>query len=127
TAAWVPLMLLAVMQLRRRIRPGWIVIGALAVGMCILAGHPQLMVYALGFTGCYALVLAMGGALSAGPIEEPSEADEADPERGGDGRWRFLAACLLMVALGVALAAVQLLPSWQLSHYSVRDAITFAN
>jgi hypothetical protein len=78
---------------------------ALVTALVLLAGHTQTAFISLLGTALYGLVVPLWRAL-----------------RGGD--WRLAAGGAVLVGvgvlLGVALAAVQLLPTWQLSQLSVR-------
>jgi hypothetical protein len=78
---------------------------ALVVGLVLLAGHTQTAFISLLGVGVYALLPALWRTL-----------------RGSDWRPAMRGATLLGVGvtLGVALAAVQLLPTWELSQFSVR-------
>lgn len=106
SAAWLPLILLAAVKLRTRYSPAWLAAGAFAVAMSILAGHPQIAVYALGLTAAYAL--SRGWYAPA-------------------GRWRYGLALAAMVLLGVGLSAVQLLPAQELAKLSPRAAMDYLN
>lgn len=102
-AVWLPLILyclerLAVAHERKRM----IGIGAFAVSLCIFAGHLQIAFYILCFASVYALVRA---------VEERN-------------RSMFVSAVLLFIA-GLGVAAVQLLPTIELSAMSVRAQMTF--
>ena len=79
--AWLPLILLALdrSRARRSLGRGWIAIGAVAVGSCILAGHPQPALYVMYCAGLYALV---GLIVDAGPTRRASAA----PRDGGSSR-----------------------------------------
>lgn len=93
TAAWIPLIFVAVEGLfARRSRPAMLALGALAVGMMLLAGMVQYVLYALLFAGAYALLQAFGS-------------DEKKSERIA-----ALALALGFVALGLALGAARWLP-----------------
>ena len=54
--AWLPLILLSLEGLRREHRLRWMVVGAVAIACCSLAGHPQPAVYTSYFAALYALV-----------------------------------------------------------------------
>lgn len=89
----------------------WVAAGAAVVGMIVLAGHPELIYYCLIVAGLYALlrliVLWCGlGTAAAGRTR----------------RVLVLAAWLLaMVALGLALGAVQLIPLVELLPLNFRE------
>jgi hypothetical protein len=100
--AWLPWLLFAAEGLlarRRTADAAWL---ALAIGLQLLAGHAQTSAYSLLGLGAYGL-----WRLVAGPA---------------GGRRRVAALGLLAIALGVALAAVQLLPTAELTALSSRAA-----
>jgi hypothetical protein len=108
--AWLPLMLMLYDQASRRPscasqrRAGFVGL-ALVIGLVLLAGHTQTAFISLVGLGVYGLGPALWRALRS-------------------GEWRSLLrdSALLGGAalLGVAVAAVQLIPTWELSHLSVR-------
>lgn len=103
TGAWAPLLLLCVDGLcddGPRARWKWILIGAGAMGMSILAGHPQYVFFTSVAVGLYVLLRL----------------------RGASGRLRVVGSMAAIVAGGVALSAAQLLTGMQASAESVRGA-----
>ena len=98
TAAWVPLVFIAIEGLfnPNRSRFRMITLGAAAVGFMLLAGMLNYLVYTLLFGGLYALLLAKA-AKSEGP---------GTTRRAVWG----LVFCLAFVALGFGLGASRLLP-----------------
>ncbi len=129
-AAWLPLLLAVIEMMVRKQEdkgagpfvPIWYVLaGAVALGMVILAGHPEILVYTLLVMAYYALVrLAMlWWRLRSSGI-------------GGRARWRpvlRLAAWLgFMVGLGLGLGSVQLIPLVELVTRSFRQgSVTYAD
>ncbi|HEX8071998.1 MAG TPA: YfhO family protein [Pyrinomonadaceae bacterium] len=105
TAAWLPLVIWTLAELRRR-QAGrrWFVGAALVVALSALAGHPQMFAYTLTLAGCFALVNGW---------------------RAECGRWRYYARAAAAVAIGVGLAAVQLWPTAELAAQSWRAALDF--
>jgi hypothetical protein len=103
TAAWLPLLLLALEKLKRRFSRGWFVATALATSLCVLGGHPQIASYALLLAAVYVLVTAPGA-----------------PDRGG--YWR---RCLGAAAIGVGLCGMQLVPTLELARETIRSAAGF--
>jgi hypothetical protein len=103
TAAWLPLIVWALEELRHRFSRAWFTIGALAVGCCALAGHPQPFVYSLSVAGIYALVLGL---------------DTSEP-------LSYYSSCLALAALGIGLAALQLIPTWELAQLSNRAKMSY--
>jgi hypothetical protein len=98
--AWVPLIFLAIDEWLASRRPGWVLLGMLAVAMQILAGHPQTVHLTALLAGFYALLRLF--TLEAGRLGT--------------------AAGLLSLYLGGALlAAVQLFAAFQAGAESVRS------
>jgi len=91
SAAWFPAVLLA---LERR----WFLFGSFAVANLVLAGHPQIILYALCFAGIYAL---------------------------RDPRPRFLVRALLMAICGIGMSAMLLIPLFEFSRLTIRNQVTF--
>jgi Bacterial membrane protein YfhO len=106
-AAWIPLVLWSLDHVTTRLTAGWWLIGAGAVAGSFLAGHPQIFVYGMLLAGGFA-ALRVGGAIR----ENPQMA------------LRIGAACLGMVAMGFALAAIQIVPLIEISSSSVRQALS---
>ena len=107
TVAWLPLVVWSLAQLAQgEQRPGsfWFSTGALAVACAALAGHPQMFVYTLGIGVACALVMGW---------------------RAPGGCLRYYVACALLILLGTGLAAVQLVPTAELTRLSLRAALTF--
>jgi O-antigen/teichoic acid export membrane protein len=121
-AAWLPLILLMLEFIIRR-RPAfrgrsspvlWAVIGAIAVGCVLLAGHAEIVYYTLLIAGYYTaarLLIAWWkgrrspdaqGALMLGGVVQA-------------GGW-----ALVMVLLGAALGAIQLVPLFELVSLNFR-------
>lgn len=99
---WAPLILLA---LHRAAVGGafvrWMVIGGAIVALQVFAGYPEFSFYSGLVAAGYALSLV--------------------PGRSGHGP-RAIAALVIIYAIGIALAAVQLLPTAELASISVRGA-----
>jgi len=103
-AAWMPLVLWALSRLRQEITSYWLCIGSVAVAMSILAGHPQITTYTLLVAALY--VLFMGRSASFGWV-------------------KYYLLSLLVVILGFALAAFQLIPMLELTELSLRQRMTY--
>ncbi len=99
-AAWLPGLLLAYACFQDTRSPRWIALGALALAMQLLAGHPQETYMTL-------IVLALFGVVTA-PWGRPSRLV------------RVVLGGVAMCALGAALAAAQLLPTLELTPLSIR-------
>ncbi len=104
TVIWTPLILLSIENLIGRSRRIYVLLGAFAVAMCILAGNMAAMIYVLLVSGLYSMFRLVW----------------AWRHRGG----RFAAeSAVLMAGLvcgGVLLSAVQLIPTFEVAAYSGR-------
>ncbi len=114
-ACWLPLLLLCEEKLirgaqRARALIGWVIVGALALGASILAGHVEITYYNL-------IVIALYAAWRLAPL--------LVRQRGwSEGRSHSFKTLLLLAALvvlGVSLAAVQLVPLYELVSKSFRQ------
>ena len=105
--AWVPLVLYGIQLIREdRYRAG-AAIGAAGTAMMWLAGHPQVPVYATYLATAFSL----GGVI----VDRPPL---------GSGARRVVWSAITL-ALGLALAAVMLVPMIELSRYSPRATSSF--
>jgi hypothetical protein len=108
TAVWMPLLLLCLIRAFERGSVKWAVIGALLLAVDVFAGHPQLLLfqlYGLGLYACYRVW-------------------QVWPDRRAIGSTIGLFA--LFGTLGVALAAVQVLPSYEFMRLSDRAVADYA-
>ncbi len=106
SAVWMPLIIWSLEKLRHELQGRWFAVCSLAVACGALAGHAQVLVYALFVGGAYVIMVGWTA---------PS------------GRWRYYGLSLLSVMIGVGLAAVQLLPTAELSALSSRAQLTFSD
>lgn len=124
-AAWLPL-LLAMIELVIRQAPvmgrpsslPWAMIGAVVLGMVALAGHVEVLYFTLLVMGFYA----------AWRLVTPSPAGREREKAPGRWRWLIVRAgwLLALVVMGLGLAAVQLIPSYELASRSFREgAVTY--
>jgi O-antigen/teichoic acid export membrane protein len=116
-ASWLPLEL-ALIELTVRRRPflnkgqamlPWALLGALALGLQMLAGHAEIVYFSLLVTGAYAAWRLLHTALTRPRPEWRAEL--LSPALG----------LLLMVALGLGLGAVQFLPMVEVVQQSFRQ------
>jgi hypothetical protein len=104
-AAWVPLVLWSLAELRLGFHRGWVVVLALGVAHVILGGHPQVGVYGLTLAAVFTAVYL----------------------RGAPAGWRsFGASAALGIVLGLGLTALQTWPTAELLSRSARQAVTYA-
>jgi membrane protein YfhO len=107
TIAWLPLIVWALTELagnKRRFSTFWFITTALALACAALAGHTQMFVYVTALSATCALVVGF---------------------RAGLGRIRYYSVCTLSMLLGLGLAAVQLVPTFELTRLSVRAQLKF--
>ncbi len=116
-AAWLPLVLLAcdgIIERRAPLRAaGWMLLGALALAMVVLAGHIEILVYTLLVAGLYAAHRLFWRWFQRSRAL-PDLAQLIAPAL----------ALLAMVGLGLALAAIQLIPLYELVSVNFRSART---
>ncbi|MGI9040752.1 MAG: 6-pyruvoyl-tetrahydropterin synthase-related protein [Gemmatimonadales bacterium] len=105
-SALAPLLLLALLRAIRDRRPGYYALVALSVGLCMLSPHYQMTYYLLVGAGLWTLYLVF-----------------LDPERPAELRWPVaLGLSLGAVLLGIAIAAIQVLPFLSYIPFSPRAA-----
>ena len=109
SAAWVPLMIWSLGALRQRLSAPWLIVGSMAGAFMFLGGQPQIFVYGMLLGTCYAIALGWNAPT---------------------GRWRYYLVVMLMLAVGIGLAAVQIIPTAELAAqgsrvgYSFRDYVS---
>jgi len=106
TALWMPLLIWALEKLRHQFSSEWFAVGVCAVACSFLAGHPQIFVYIMGLSAAYVLVLGWSAPF---------------------GRWKYYRLYLGVSVLGVALAAIQIIPTIELANLSPRSVMSFDN
>ncbi|WP_018860002.1 YfhO family protein [Rhizobium sp. 42MFCr.1] len=110
SAAWMPLVIWSIDAFPGRASPVKFAIGSVAIALCFLGGHPQIFVYAMVLAGTIAfrniMQIRTGGLLSIVRL-------------GG--------AYLGMVAVGIGISAVQLIPFIEFSRYSSRNAWSYGD
>jgi type IV secretory pathway VirB3-like protein len=120
--AWLPLLLVAIELMIRKQEEGdptpqealWpVLLGAVALGLHVLAGHPEILFYTLVVMAYYAVArLAM--LWHRGRAWQPV--------------LRLAAWLVFMVALGLSLGAIQLIPMVELARTSFREGfVTYAD
>ena len=103
-AAWMPLLIWALDKLSTRLSSWWFVIGTGAVSCSILAGHPQISLYAIGLSTVYGFFLGWTTSV---------------------GRWKYYGTFLGAIVLGIFLAAIQIVPTAELSGLGLRAEMNF--
>jgi hypothetical protein len=117
SASWLPLVLLG---LRRGGRSGGL-LGAMALAMSALAGHTQPLVYILMAIAFYT-VFALGGALLQRPSAKSAEA--VLPHRQA---LSMLYPPVFIVLVGLGLAALVLLPGFELTSLTRRATLSYTD
>ncbi|MEY2477862.1 MAG: hypothetical protein QOG87_3177 [Actinomycetota bacterium] len=105
SAAWLPWCFLGYELVVEKITPGRVLLGAGAVAMTLLAGHPQTWFVLLAALAGYALLQAV--------LDQSRRAA------------RLVAAAALVLGLGACLAAVQLLPTASIVDESDRSTVDY--
>jgi len=105
-SASYPLLFAAIEMSRARFRPGWTVVGALGLGLSALALYPYTSFYFAVFSVVYVIVRGSGAA---------------------DGPVRGMARGVLIGGLGLAVAAIQLLPMVDSASGIARAGANFAD
>src|SRR5205814_861791 len=95
--AWLPLVLFCVWNLCAGISVRWVATLACSMALVFLAGFPAATMVVLGAMGLLAVALALARRAN----------------------WKLFAALGCGVAVGIGIAAVQLVPTLQLSRVSV--------
>lgn len=104
TVTWLPILLYLLEKIRREKKPIYIIIAGLLLGVTILAGHPQTLLYlgyALFFSICYFVI--------AGDKE--------------DGKFSYypFRAFIIICLIAISITAIQLIPSFEFSTLSNRS------
>ncbi|HXV44719.1 MAG TPA: YfhO family protein [Anaerolineae bacterium] len=119
-------------RLLRSPAPFW---GALAFAMAILAGHPQTVLYIFYLSFAYALFRAFNQSAN----QRTQRAGVANSRLAEDGSLiegesvngkltfilRSLLSWLIIIVLGAAIAAAQLLPTWEFIARSLRADLSY--
>lgn len=107
-APWLPWILIACERLRGAAQLRWVLGGAVAVALALVAGHPQIPAYTLAVAVAYVVWRSLS---AAPPI----------------GRLRAVGVSAVALGAGVLLALPQLLPTAELAAHSVRAEMSFAD
>ncbi len=103
-AAWMPLVIWSLENLRYKFNINWFLAGCFAIACCILAGHPQIAVYAVGLSAVYALVFGWNASV---------------------GRWNYYKIYLVVLVIGITVSAVQIIPTVELMNLGLRSKLEF--
>ena len=115
TAIWLPLVLFFLDRaFDSSIRWIEIIVAAVALACALLAGHPQTALYVVYATLAYGVFLAVGRRSEA----EGNQSVASRIVRGAS-------PLLLLFAVAIALAAVQLWPTWQFIARSTRAGLYY--
>ncbi|MCL5999520.1 MAG: oligosaccharide flippase family protein [Chloroflexi bacterium] len=128
-AAWLPLILAMCEHIIRQ-SPGlrgrassvpWVVIGAFAITMHILAGHVEITVYAALITALYCM-WRLGSVWLDERRNKPAEPGKATGLRPPPAVLRPLGWLAIMALLGAGISAIQLVPLFEVVQTSFRAA-----
>jgi hypothetical protein len=115
TAVWLPLVLLFEDRAGQHSRPlPQLVLAGAALACALLAGHPQ--------TGMYVVYAAVAYGIFASWTSDAVSGSSGFLRRV----WRAAIVALVPVAIGVGLAAVQLVPTLQFIALSTRSGLDYA-
>ncbi|MDN3513587.1 MAG: YfhO family protein [Candidatus Brocadia sp.] len=110
TMIWLPLILLFSELFIRTRKIFYALLGGVAVAFNILAGHPQYFFYTAIAIVIYFII-------------------RITQEFGGHRKWKYLgyhtAGVFLMYVMGASLAAIQLLPAFEMIQHSARQTISY--
>jgi O-antigen/teichoic acid export membrane protein len=126
-AAWLPLLLACIEKViddeHRSVALLWLVLGALALGMQILAGHIEITYYSLLIMAVYAAWRLVGAAYEAVRIKvrATGEGEQVRPIAWYRAFLRPSAWLLGMVLLGLMLGAIQLIPFYEVGQANFRQ------
>jgi len=101
---WLPLSILAVEKLLTSRNHRWTALGALALGNCILAGHPQATIMTVYISGLYGLTGGLAQKMKRS----------------------YFFSLLMMFTIGGLLGAVKLLPLAEASEHIARQSVSFS-
>ncbi len=119
TAVWLPLVLLFVDRAFRRANPLFqLILAGLALGCALLAGHPQTAMYLVYATLAY-------GLFRVASTKYQVSASTHHASRITHRALRIAYCVGLPLALGAALAAVQLVPTLQFIARSTRAGLSY--
>ena len=106
TIAWLPLIVWAYRELSLHLVFSriWFALATIAIACAALAGHPQMFTYVVLVSGSWAVVQGLTSAM-------PS--------------LRYYLTCAATLIIGIALAAVQLVPTSELAPNTLRAALSF--
>ncbi len=109
-SVWLPLIMLLFVKTLERMRPIYAVLCGGAIAVQILAGHPQVVFYSLFTLAAYGLfrLIQLWRDVEVGMREKRREMT------------LLVAFLLFAVLIGLALAAVQIVPTWELKGQTAR-------
>jgi len=96
-AAWLPLTILAIFEVRRHVRARWVAVLALSTAMTVLAGFMPTT-----------LAVGMAALLMLGALVASREAS-----------WRLFPAVAVGFLIGIVISTVELIPLWHLTQASI--------
>lgn len=107
SAMWLPLLFLSVEKVRQHNSTGWFAVAAMSFSLCALAGHPQILAYTVLLCACYVIVTGFSSSISI-------------------PRMRFYSLFCAIILIGLSLAAIQLIPAFELVELSLRSDLSYS-
>ncbi len=123
--ALMPFVLLMIERLYQMGHWRDVVIGGLIVAWQIFAAHPQPFVYSSLLAAAYALFCLLLRRNQEQEGKDWLPAGSLVVRRASVSQLRFLAQCVVMFVIGVALSAVQLAPAWEAARQSIRQQVPY--
>ncbi len=103
-AAWMPLTIWSLNQLRYRYSFVWLLVGSTSIAMSLLAGHPQITIYTLILSGFYVILMT---------------------KHSPTNYLKYYLVALSVILLGIGLSSFQILSTLELSQLSARQMLTY--
>jgi len=104
TAAWIPGLLWVLEEMAQEFRVRWVLIGGFIGSQCVLAGHPQIMLYGAALAGAYVVfrICVLDGY-----------------------RARYFVGAAAMALLALTLSAPQLMATKEFAPMTLRARLSF--
>lgn len=104
SAAWIPLIIWAIEELRWGLKYRWVLAEAIGVSCCFLGGHPQIFVYGMGLAIPFICLRGIGL---------------------GKAVFSYWLRCTIAISIGIFLSGIQLIPTLELASYTPRATLNF--
>ena len=104
SAAWIPLVIWAMEELRWGIKYRWILAEVIGISCCFLGGHPQIFIYGIGTAILFACFRGIGL---------------------GQAKFSYWIRCAIAISIGIFLSGIQFIPTLELASYTPRATLSF--